>query len=171
MNIEMTTFQEKLDEFYDDNIKYRNPLEKIINNMLNKCRYINGESLERHNWGLFPKKLYNIPNGDVKSQNFEINLLNVLEENDDKSILELLWGDVQLGKRVHACIVMWILNHIYKRPILYICRNLDIDMEQIKNSIKNFNDEYIRPFLNDSNFDKTIFKRLFLKNFESTFKN
>ena len=167
MDIEMTTFQEKLDEFYDDNIKYINPLEKIINNMLNKCRYINGESLERHNWGLFPKKLNNIPNGDVKSQNFEINLLNVLEENDDKSILELLWGDVQLGKRVHACIVMWILNHIYKRPILYICRNLDIDMEQIKNSIKNFNDEYIRPFLNDSNFDKTIFKRLFLKNFES----
>jgi len=150
----MSTFQEKLDEFYDDNKKYRNPLEKIINNMLNKCRYINGESLERHNWGLDPITLNNIPNGDVKTHNFEINLLNVLEKIDDKSILELLWGDVQLGKRVHACNVMWILNHIYKRPILYICRNLDIDMEQIKNSINNFNAEYIKPFLIEFNVDK-----------------
>ena len=43
--------------FKKRNETFRKPLEKIINFMLNKCRYINGESLERHNWGESPIKL------------------------------------------------------------------------------------------------------------------
>jgi hypothetical protein len=43
--------------FYERHSKYKKPLEKIINNMLNKCKYINNESLERHNWGGKTEKL------------------------------------------------------------------------------------------------------------------
>ena len=48
----MTYLQDKINTFFKKrNEIFKKPLEKIINIMLNKCKYINGESLERHNWG------------------------------------------------------------------------------------------------------------------------
>jgi len=103
--------------------------------MLNKCKYINGESLERHNWGNNPIKLKNIPK-NINLPSFEEDLLNALNlEDNEKSIVELLWGDIQLGKRVQACIIMWISVHILKRPVLYIFRNLTIDQKQLQDDI------------------------------------
>ena len=47
-----TYLQDKINTFFKKrNDIFKKPLEKIINVMLDKCKYINGESLERHNWG------------------------------------------------------------------------------------------------------------------------
>ena len=126
----MINLDKKIETFFNKRNKiFRKPLEKIINSMLNKCKYINGESLERHNWGNDPIKLKNIPK-NINSNSFEEELLNALNLVDnEKSIIELLWGDIQLGKRVQACIIMWISIYIIKRPVLYIFRNLKIDQK------------------------------------------
>ena len=142
--------------FKKRNETFRKPLEKIINFMLNKCRYINGESLERHNWGESPIKLKFIPT-NIDSPSFETDLLNALSLNEDeKSIIELLWGDIQLGKRVQACIIMWISVHILKRPVLYIFRNLSIDQKQLQDDIVgtenyNFNIQFIKNLFEEFN--------------------
>jgi hypothetical protein len=124
----------KLERFYKKNADiFDKPLKKIIKHMLEQCTYTNGESLERHNFGENPIQLTKIPK-DINSHNFERELLQALEcDENQKSIIELLWGDIQLGKRIQACIIMWISVHILKRPVLYIFRNLKIDQNQLAN--------------------------------------
>ena len=128
--------------------RFRKPIEMIVNKMMKGAKYINGESIERHNFGSKPVKLTNLPS-DINSDNFEVELINSLHINNDKSIIELLWGDIQLGKRVQACIIMWISVHILRRPVLYIFRNLKIDKKQLQDDItgtgdSDFNIEYIK---------------------------
>tara|TARA_B110000208_G_scaffold113065_1_gene139203 strand:+ start:382 stop:672 length:291 start_codon:yes stop_codon:yes gene_type:complete len=89
-------FQKQIDNF----IK---PLREIIRLMLNKCTYINDESLERHQWNNVNKKYEDIPNWNKEIKD-EQDILPLIK---NKSINEVLWGDVQLGKREHACIIMW----------------------------------------------------------------
>ena len=153
----MTYLQDKIDTFYKKrNEIYKKPLEKIINFMLSNCKYRNGESLERHNWGENPIKLKYVPQ-DINSPSFEEDLLNALDLKDnEKSIVELLWGDIQLGKRLQACIIMWISVHILKRPVLYIFRNLTIDQKQLQDDItgtenNNFNIKYIKNLFEEFN--------------------
>lgn len=150
------TLNDKIAIFYKKNNEiFRKPLEKIIRTMMKKCEYINGESLERHNWGNNPIKLKHIPN--ISSPNFEEELLNALNlEDNEKSIVELLWGDIQLGKRVHACIIMWISVYILKRPVLYVFRNLIIDQKQLQDDIVgtekyNFNIQFIKSLFEEFN--------------------
>ena len=151
----------KINQFYNGNAAVcRKPLEAIINKMIAKCRYINGESLERHNWGSEPVKLAHIPT-NVTSPNFESDLLNALDlPENEKSIIELLWGDIQLGKRVQACVIMWISIYILHRPVLYIFRNLEIDQSQLKADIlgtdkQNFNIEFIKSCFETFNAEIT----------------
>jgi len=137
--------EEKINIFLRENSCYEPQLREIINNMLNSCRYSNNESLERHDFGDEPKKLLNIPD-NIDENQIIISLKN--NEKIDKSNIELLWGDIQLGKRIHACIIMWISIFILNRPVLYIFRNLNIDKEQLKDDIKgttndHFNTQYI----------------------------
>jgi hypothetical protein len=158
-NIKMC-FDDKINTFYKKNAPmFRKPLEKIINKMLEDCRYINGESLERHNFnfGDEPVSLNDIPT-DLYDPYFEDNLLKSLKMNKemgkDSSTIELLWGDIQLGKRVHACIVMWISVFVLKRPVLYIFRNLKIDQSQLSDDIMvtdefSFNIQYIKKCFDD----------------------
>ena len=152
----MTSLQNKIAIFYKKNESFRKPLEKIINSMLKKCTYINGESLERHNWGEIPLKLKFIPE-NIHSPSFESDLLNALSLNEnEKSIIELLWGDIQLGKRIQACIIMWISVYIFKRPVLYIFRNLSIDQKQLQDDIVgtenyNFNIQFIKNLFEEFN--------------------
>ena len=153
----MTYLQDKINTFFKKrNEIFKKPLEKIINIMLNKCKYINGESLERHNWGNNPIKLKHIPK-NINLPSFEEDLLNSLNlEDNEKSIVELLWGDIQLGKRVQACIIMWISVHILKRPVLYIFRNLTIDQKQLQDDIVgtenyNFNIQFIKNLFQEFN--------------------
>lgn len=153
----MTYLQDKINAFYTKHPKIiRKVLEKIINKMLNICKYINEESLERHNWGNKPIKLKNIPK-NIDSPSFEEDLLNALSlEDNEKSIVELLWGDIQLGKRVHACIIMWFSVYILKRPVLYIFRNLTIDQTQLQDDITgtenyNFNIQFIKTIFEEFN--------------------
>jgi hypothetical protein len=153
-----------LNRFTD--IDIRKPLQKIINNMLDKCKYLNGESVERHNFGgNTPSTLNDIPDYNQMDEN---RIYEILENNNEKAIIELLWGDVQLGKRVHACIIMWISLHIYKIPVLYIFRNLNIDMFQLSNDIQgvdefSFNYQFIKIFFEDYK-DKEEFKGFILPN-------
>ena len=164
----MLSLHEKIyKNFLKRNELFKKPLEKIINKMLDKCRYINGESLERHNWGNYPLKLKNIPKNFPKNSEslsydeeffkFEEDLLNSLNlEENEKSIVELLWGDIQLGKRVQACIIMWISVFILKRPVLYIFRNLSIDQKQLQDDILgtekyNFNIQFIKSLFEEFN--------------------
>ena len=153
----MSYLQDKINIFFKKRNKiFKKPLEKIINVMLNKCEYINGESLERHNWGNNPLKLKNIPK-NIILPSFEEDLLNALSlEENEKSIVELLWGDIQLGKRIQACIIMWISVHILKRPVLYIFRNLTIDQKQLQDDIVgtenyNFNIQFIKLLFEEFN--------------------
>jgi hypothetical protein len=153
----MTYLQDKINTFFKKrNDIFKTPLEKIINIMLNKCKYINDESLERHNWGNNPIKLKHIPK-NLNLPSFEEDLLNSLNlEDNEKSIVELLWGDIQLGKRVQACIIMWISVHILKRPVLYIFRNLTIDQKQLHDDIVgtenyNFNIQFIKTIFQEFN--------------------
>ena len=155
--IQMTYLQDKINTFFKKrNEIFKKPLEKIINIMLNKCKYINGESLERHNWGNNPIKLKHIPK-NINLPSFEEDLLNSLNlEDNEKSIVELLWGDIQIGKRVQACIIMWISVHILKRPVLYIFRNLTIDQKQLQDDIVgtenyNFNIQFIKTLFQEFN--------------------
>jgi hypothetical protein len=153
----MTYLQDKINTFFKQrNEIFKKPLEKIINNMLHNCKYVNGESLERHNFGNNPIKLKNIPE-NINLPSFEEDLLNALNlEDNEKSIIELLWGDIQLGKRVQACIIMWISVHILKRPVLYIFRNLSIDQKQLQDDIVgtenyNFNIQFIKTLFQEFN--------------------
>lgn len=153
----MTYLQDKINTFFKKrNEIFKKALEKIINIMLNKCKYINGESLERHNWGNNPIKLKHIPK-NINLPSFEEDLLNSLNlEDNEKSTVELLWGDIQLGKRVQACIIMWISVHILKRPVLYIFRNLTIDQKQLQDDIVgtenyNFNIQFIKTLFQEFN--------------------
>jgi hypothetical protein len=84
----MTYLQDKINTFFKKRHEiFKKPLEKIINIMLNKCKYINGESLERHNWGNNPIKLKNIPK-NINLPSFEEDLLNALNlENNETSLL------------------------------------------------------------------------------------
>jgi hypothetical protein len=154
---QMSYLQDKINTFFKKrNEIFKKPLEKIINFMLNKCKYMNGESLERHNWGNNPIKLKNIPK-NINVPSFEEDLLKALSlEDNEKSIVELLWGDIQLGKRVQACIIMWISVHILKRPVLYIFRNLTIDQKQLQDDIVgtekyNFNIQFIKTLFQEFN--------------------
>ena len=164
---QVTYLEDKINTFFKKrNEIFKKPLEKIIYIMLNKCKYINGESLERHNWGNNPIKLKHIPK-NINLPSFEEDLLNSLNlEDNEKSIVELLWGDIQLGKRVQACIIMWISVHILKRPVLYIFRNLTIDQKQLQDDIVgtenyNFNIQFIKNLFQEFNselqeyFDET----------------
>ena len=153
----MTFLQDKINTFFKKrNGIFKKPLEKIINTMLNKCKYINGESLERHNWGDNPIKLKDVPK-NINLLSFEEDLLNALNlEDNEKSTVELLWGDIQLGKRVQACIIMWISVYILKRPVLYIFRNLSIDQKQLQDDIVgtenyNFNIQFIKSLFQEFN--------------------
>lgn len=152
----MSNLQDKINTFFKKrNEIFKKPLEKMLQNMLDKCKYSNGESLERHNWGKSPIKLHFIPN--IESPDFEKLLLLALDmPENEKSIVELLWGDIQLGKRVHACIIMWISVHILKRPVLYVFRNLTIDQKQLQDDILgtenyNFNIQFIKTLFQEFN--------------------
>lgn len=97
-----SSFQDKITAFLNRKGDiFRKPLEKVINHMMEKCKYINGESLERHNWGGKPIRLNYIPT-NINSPMFEKDLIAALEMNSvegiDRPIIELLWGDIQLGK-------------------------------------------------------------------------
>ena len=155
----MTYLQDKINSFLKKhNEIFTKALEKIINIMLHKCTYINGTSLERHNWGKSPIKLKHIPK-NINSPLFDAELLNALNLDDnEKTIVELLWGDIQLGKRVHACIIMWISVHILKRPVLYIFRDLKIDQKQLQDDILgtekcNFNIQFIKSVFEEFNVE------------------
>lgn len=155
----MTYLQDKINAFLKKrNDIFKKPLQKIINVMLDKCKYMNGESLERHNWGNNPTKLKHIPK-NINLPSFEEDLLNSLNlEDNEKSIIELLWGDIQLGKRVQACIIMWISVYILNRPVLYIFRNLKIDQKQLQDDIVgtenyNFNIQFIKTLFEEFNVE------------------
>jgi hypothetical protein len=148
--------EEKVNRFYKNNGLFKPIIEKMLNNMMNLCTYKNGESIERHNFGNKPVELKNIPQ-ELNSPDFEKKLLEALQlEENQKSIIELLWGDIQLGKRIQACIIMWISVHILKRPVIYIFRNLKIDHNQLGDSIRNcdskydFQIKYIRKYFDDA---------------------
>ena len=147
----------KIENFYKRFSIYKKALEKIIDVFMKKCEYMNGESLRRHNWGNKPQKLKNIPK-NINIENYEQELLNALENNinNDSSIIELLWGDIQLGKRKQACIIMWFSVYILRRPVLYIFRNLEIDQKQLQEDIvgteeSSFNIQFIKKIFDEFN--------------------
>lgn len=157
---EMSTYEELKELFFKNNENFRNPLEKVVAVMEDKCRYTNGESLGRHNWGGMPNKLVELPLSNISDPNFKEELMESLEKNEcdnrNSSIIELLWGDIQIGKRVQACMIMWISTLILKRPVLYIFRNLSIDQKQLQDDITgydkhNFNTEYIQNIFEEFN--------------------
>ena len=149
--------KKKINLFYEKKKHCYKVLEKIVKKMMDDCRYINGESLEWHNWGDEPKKLKYIPK-DKEDIDFEKKLLEALSKNEieciDKYINEICWGDVQSGKTNHACIIMWFSVFILRRPVLYIFRNIGIDKDNLKDDIRlegeySFNVNYIKKFFDE----------------------
>lgn len=163
---------------------YREPLRDIIDNMLEKCKYVNGESLERHNWVINENiKLENIPSKNC--DDFGNKLVMELESNKSQSTIELLWGDVQLGKREHALIIMWFSIYILRRSVFYVFRNLTIDKQQLQENIKesecsSFFEKYINSYFqkfyekmnkNKKPFDNTFHLNYKLPNLEDPENN
>jgi hypothetical protein len=160
----MTRLNSKIKAFYKlHNEHFKVILEAVISNMLDSCRYTNGESLERHNWGDRPIKLNHIPK-NIYARDFDSQLMRALDSDDnEKAIIELLWGDPQLGKRIQALIIMWISIYVLQRPVIYLFRNLGIDFNQLQNDIlvndeHSFNIKYIKKIF--KSFNDTIIKNL-----------
>ena len=63
----------------------REPLKKIILNMLEKYNTLTGDSIERHNFGNRPSKLNDIPD---YNQMHEATLYEILENNNEKRSLK-----------------------------------------------------------------------------------
>lgn len=155
----------KIHEFIENQpLVLREAVQCMVFNIINNIKYNNMEGLERHNWINKPVKLSHIPKY-TNTQSFEEDLLNSLKlKNNQKSVIELVWGDVQCGKRKFTYNTMWILIYIYRTPVLYIFRNLTIDQTQLQddlagisnnsfniNSIKNIFKNYFNE--DDDNFD------------------
>lgn len=146
----------KINNFIKENYTYKDAIQKIIDNIMDKCTYIDGESLKRHNWGEEPVELENIPK-NINQKNDEP-LIKALEDEIVKSIIEILWGDVQSGKTEHALNIIWFSIYVLKRPVLYIFRNLKIDKKQLFDNIKgtdshNFNMKNIKKVFYEFNDD------------------
>ena len=142
--------------------------------MLETTKYIDGSTIlyeednkhgynkeHYHNWDCQPSKINTIEKNknDYKeyNENNDIQLTRILGENSTPNI-ECIKGDVQLGKRLHACIMMWMSIYIYNRPVLYIFRNIILDKTQLANDIDgtepwNFNMKYIKYVFNNFNND------------------
>lgn len=149
--------------------KCKSPLDKIIIKMLESSKYIDDSTIifdetnehgynkeHYHNWDCNPKKISEInkfKNNNYNEEN-DIKLTDTLGYNTSPNI-ECIKGDIQLGKRVHACIMMWMSIYIYERPVLYLFRPLNIDKEQLQDDIDgteswNFNIEWIKTKFNES---------------------
>lgn len=150
-------------QFIDDlPPKHKKPLDKIISHMLESSKYIDDSTLiydenneckfdkeHYHNWDCNPSQINELKgikhNKYNEDNDIELTkLLNNLPQN-----IECTKGDIQLGKRVHACIMMWLSIYIYERPVLYLFRPLNIDKEQLRDDIDgteswNFNIEWIK---------------------------
>lgn len=157
---------EKIEKFLNISSNYREPLQNIIINMLDKYKTLNGYGIERHNFCNRPSKLNNIP--EYYQMN-EATLHEILENNTEKAIIEELGGNVQLGKMVHVCIIMWISLYIYKTPVLYISKNLESDtqLKQYINGVDefSFNYQFIKIFFEDYLDLKEDFKKFKLPYF------
>jgi hypothetical protein len=144
----------------------QSPLDNIICKMLESSKYIDDSTLlydengeydkeHYHNWDCNPTVISELKNRKIKKQYNEdndIELTNLLG-NHSKPNIECVKGDIQLGKRVHACILMWISMYIYERPTCYGFRNINIDKEQLQDDIDgtqswNFNIEWIKNKFN-----------------------
>jgi hypothetical protein len=147
--------------------KCKTPLDTIITQMLESSKYIDGSTLiydenneydkaHYHNWDCNPKEISQIKNikNTEYNENNDIELTTLLGNHSSPNI-ECVKGDVQLGKRLHACIMMWMSIYIYKRPVLYLFRPLNIDKEQLQDDIDgtqpwNFNMEWVKNKFNKS---------------------
>jgi hypothetical protein len=65
----VSNLYDEIEEFLIENHKFREPLQKIIINMLDKCKYLNGDSVERHNFGNTPSTLNDIPDYNQMDEN------------------------------------------------------------------------------------------------------
>jgi len=150
--------------------KCKKPLDKIITKMLESSKYIDDSTLiydenneygydkeHYHNWECNPTKISQLSNREKKDYNdFNDNELTTILGSSSLPNIECVKGDIQLGKRVHACIIMWLSIYIYERPVLYLFRPLNIDKEQLQDDIDgtetwNFNIEWVKNNFNESN--------------------
>lgn len=160
----ITNFLENLPE------NCKRQVDNIITEMLESTKYIDGSTIiydennehefdkeHYHNWECNPTKINaieSLKNKDYNDGN-DIELTKLLYNNSDPNI-ELVKGDIQLGKRVHALATAWVSIYIYERPVLYLFRNLEIDKEQLQDDIDgteswNFNIEWIKSHFNKFN--------------------
>jgi len=164
---------EIIKQFLEDlHPKCKKPLDKIITKMLDESKYIDGSTLiydennecefdkeHYHNWDCNPSEINEIKNinnngNNEYNEDNDIKLTEMLGNFSSPNI-ECIKGDVQLGKRVHACIIMWMSIYIFKRPVLYLFRPLNIDKEQFEEDIDgtapwNFNMEWVKNIFNNS---------------------
>ena len=147
--------------------KCQHPLDKIITKMLDESKYIDTSTIihdensdfdkeHYHNWECNPEIIEQIKNIKDNEYNEDNDIkLTTLLGNFSSPNVECIKGDPQLGKRVHACIMMWMSIHIYERPVLYLFRPLNIDKEQLQDDIDgteswNFNIEWVKNKFNNS---------------------
>ena len=117
MKIKSIFIQKFLESLPD---KCKKPLDEIITKMLDESKYIDGSTLiydennecefdkeHYHNWDCNPEKIEQIKNIKNNGHN-EDNDIKLTTELGKFSLpnIECVKGDVQLGKRVHACIMI-----------------------------------------------------------------
>tara|TARA_B100000963_G_scaffold295990_1_gene267088 strand:+ start:1803 stop:4721 length:2919 start_codon:yes stop_codon:yes gene_type:complete len=156
----------KFIENFIDNLpeKLQKPLDRVITKMLHDSKYIDGSTLiydennnefdedHYHRWDCAPQNIPEIQkfkNNEYNEDN-DVELTQLLGKYSPN--IECIKGDVQLGKRLHACILMWVSIFIYERPVVYLFRNITLDKEQLRDDLDgsapwNFNMKYIKtPF-------------------------
>ena len=149
--------------------KCKKPVDAIITKMLDSSKYIDGSTLiydenneydydeeHYHNWNCTPSKINELIRG-IENKEYNENNDNIATDILNKHSfpnIECVKGDIQIGKRIHACILMWISIYIYERPVFYLFRPLNIDREQLQDDIDgtepwNFNIEWVKTIFND----------------------
>ena len=121
----------------------QNQLDRVITKMLDDSKYIDGSTLiydennnefdedHYHKWDCAPENIPEIQKFKNNEYN-EVNDVKLTKELGKHSPnIECIKGDVQLGKRLHACILMWVSIFIYERPVLYLFRNITLDKNQL----------------------------------------
>jgi hypothetical protein len=152
-----TSLHRSIERFLRTNKYHRRPLEDLLVRLLETCRYANGDTLYRHRWCASSEEAASDSNDGASDNGASDNTTNnEATATEATASVELLWGDPQLGKRLHACCVMWMLTRVVGMPVLYVFRNLHIDMEQLKLDISgtkssDFNVQFVqaafRPYV------------------------
>lgn len=126
-------------------------LKKVISSLEKNCEYVDGTSISGHRFSVNDDLTRHISDAfkeyDVSTNDL---LLEVLKKPSfEKCCIEIVSGDIQLGKSLQIKCIAWFSIFIYKTPVLILFRSIKKDISQFTNDLKKMNEgfhsRYIKP--------------------------